>query len=385
VNRIDPPGFLDDLSDADKDRWSRIVSGWLDEARQGNPNENDGPRAQFFNPLTNPPANDAQVATISWNAFPRQVKSDALSDKQRWRRADSDRNLQDEYCEWSVTRDPVTQKITRVTFTCEGPEYWSALAHGYPDGLELPRGHPAAKGSFDTVVQLYRRYVSPDVKPADLKDGRGHYDPLNKWNTSAGAMHLTHPSNNLMAEVFLAADATVLRQRGDGPVLDDDAELIRCALYGEETRASDPTIGGAVNSLARAGALVGLRNPVGLYIDSIDTTGWSKPDGTPVDDYWKVLRPEGDASAGIVRARYEVPASEGFVVSDIKIAGEPIEFAGQIAEHITMKLTGVAAEVGGHRADPVGCVDDRGADQVDPVGAEDARIARRSSRRRASV
>ena len=57
------------------------------------------------------------MAVISWNAFPRQVRSSSLSDKQRWRRADSDRNLQDEYCEWSVTRDPITRKITRVTFT----------------------------------------------------------------------------------------------------------------------------------------------------------------------------------------------------------------------------------------------------------------------------
>ena len=64
----------------------------------------------------------------SWNAFPRQVKSPSISDKQRWRRADADRNLQDEYCEWSVTRDPVTHKITRVTFTSEGPEYWETLA-----------------------------------------------------------------------------------------------------------------------------------------------------------------------------------------------------------------------------------------------------------------
>ena len=102
--------------------------------------------------------------------------------------------------------------------------------------------------------------------------------------------------------------------------------------------------------------------PVGLYIDSLDTTGWSKPDGSPVGNYWHVLR--GDSSAGIVRARYEVPPSEGFIVSDIKIGGEPIEFAGQIAEHITMKLTGVAAETGQHHADPVGCVDELHAAHV---------------------
>ena len=116
MNRFDPPGFLDDLSEAQKDQWSQIVANWLDRAREGRPDHNDGPRGQFFNPLTTP-ADNAQVAVISWNAFPRQVRSSSLSDKQRWRRADSDRNLQDEYCEWSVTRDPITRKITRVTFT----------------------------------------------------------------------------------------------------------------------------------------------------------------------------------------------------------------------------------------------------------------------------
>lgn len=198
-------------------------------------------------------------------------------------------------------------------------------------------------------------------------------------------MHLTHPSNNLMAEVFLAADATVLRQRHGGPILEDDDELIGCADYGEAERASDPTIGGAVNSLARAGALVGLRNPVGLYIDSLDTTGWSKPDGAPVDDYWKVLRPEGDQSAGIVRARYEVPQSEGFTVSDIRIGGQPIEFAGQIAEHITMKLTGVAAEAGQHRAAAAGCVDELAAAEIESVDPEHAKVTHMHSRRHASA
>ena len=125
------------------------------------------PRAQFFNPLTNPPADDAQLAVISWNAFPRQVKSSSLSDKQRWRRADSDRNLQDEYCEWSVTRDPATRKITRVTFTCEGPEYWEVLASLNPD----------------KVLALYREFVSPAVKREDLF-ANGRYNPLNRFNNS---------------------------------------------------------------------------------------------------------------------------------------------------------------------------------------------------------
>ena len=108
------------------------------------------------------------------------MRSSSLSDKQRWRRADSDRNLQDEYCEWSVTRDPITRKITRVTFTCEGPEYWEVLAALNPD----------------KVLDLYREFVSPTVKREDLFEN-GQYNPLNRFNNSTtyGAMHLIQPAN----------------------------------------------------------------------------------------------------------------------------------------------------------------------------------------------
>lgn len=41
---------------------------------------------------------------------------------------------QDEYCEWSVTKND-SGKITRVTFTCEGPEYWEYLARTQPETL----------------------------------------------------------------------------------------------------------------------------------------------------------------------------------------------------------------------------------------------------------
>ena len=36
------------------------------------------------------------------------------------------RNNQDEYLEWAVIKEG--GKITKVMFTCEGPEYWSHVA-----------------------------------------------------------------------------------------------------------------------------------------------------------------------------------------------------------------------------------------------------------------
>ncbi|HEY7075814.1 MAG TPA: hypothetical protein VH418_10605 [Solirubrobacteraceae bacterium] len=317
--------------------------------------------SQFFDYLDHPPHGALQEATVTWNGFPKTLyvhhtEEQALAQAEMLAQFQDDSGRvvsfrqQDEYLEWYATHD-AGGRITAVDFTCEGPEYWMALAHGYPASVQPGRSAPPAHGSLDLVLALYRQHVSPDVQLADLLVD-GVYDPYNAWNTVRGAMHLTHPSNNLTAEVFLAADATVIRE-SHGQVLEDDDDLIRCAQYGEPTRASDPAIGGRVNALARAGALVSLRDPVGLYIDGLDDTGWTKPDGSPVGDYWTIVRGEQDA---VVRARYEVPAAEGFAVGDIRIGGEPIRYAGQIAEHITMKLTGVAAELGQHAAAPVGCV-----------------------------
>ena len=70
-----------------------------------------------------------------------------------------------------------------------------------------------------------------------------------------------------------------------------------------------------------------------------DDTGWTRPDGSPVGSYWKVVR--GTPGAAL-RVTYEVPPEEGFVVGDIRIGGRRIEFGGQIAEHVTMAAHAVA-------------------------------------------
>src|SRR5215208_8051 len=134
LSMFDPPGFLDDLNPEQKNAWSAFLTEQFDRAAQGNPEEFefDGPREQLFNPLTVPTDADAQEVDITWVAFPRNVTVSSVSDLQRWRRADASRDLQDEYCEWSSERDPDTDKITHVTFTCEGPEYWEYLANTAP-------------------------------------------------------------------------------------------------------------------------------------------------------------------------------------------------------------------------------------------------------------
>lgn len=360
---LDPPGFVDDLDDAQKDQWSAIVSGWLDRARAGSPEQNDGPRTQFFNPLRQAPDADQQVAVISWNAFPRQVRSSSLSDRQRWRRADADRRVQDEYCEWSLERDPATNRIFRVMFTCEGPEYWRELAALAPD----------------RVVELYRQHISSGVQRSDLFIN-GHYNPFNRFNnsTSGGAMHLIQQANTLGAEIELAAAATIRRIQ-DGRELTGAQELIACSCYGAAGRNSDPHIGEQVNVLARQGADITLNNPIGLYLHDFNPVGWTTPDGTDPREFWTFTR---GRDGYFVRAEFEVPPAKEYGVSDIKIAGKSIEFGGQIADFITIKLEGLATRIGQRQTQPFqGCRTFAAALPAAPPDAMDGPLRSRRSAR----
>ncbi len=98
-----------------------------------------------------------------------------------------------------------------------------------------------------------------------------------------------------------------------------------------------------MNALTRLGAYVTLRNPVGLYMDYIDLIGWAAPEGRSVAECVRITR----GTPGLIeRLEVEVPPEWGFTVSDLTIGGVEIRYAAQIAECITVKLTGVAASLG---------------------------------------
>lgn len=343
TTRIDPPGFLEDFSEEEKTAWSQGVSDLLDDARARDGSEekkiNDGPRHQFFNWLKTPPAGDAIEKDITWTAFPRNVRVSSVSDRQRWANADATRDVQDEYCEWNVERDAASGKILRVAFTSEAPEYWEYLARSNPE----------------KVLALYKQHVNVAVQMSDLFDSRGDYVRRNKWNSSThmGAMHLIQQSNTLEAEIELAAASTLVRLRNKEP-LTSEQDLIRCGRYGDSARNSDPHIGAEVNALARAKHDISLANPIGLCIAGLSVVGWQTPDNSPAIDCWTITR--GTAQKA-VRAVFEVPAAKGFTVSDIKINGKQIEYGSQIADFITIKLTGLATRLGKSTVPGVeGCV-----------------------------
>lgn len=341
LKKFSPPGLLTDLTTpVALAGWSETISRYFDSAEARVDAFLHGQPRQFFNPTRDViDAPDSAELPILWQGFPKSIERRyGANTLKAWRAAEkiagthvARYQYQDEYLEWHVTRDSHTRKIVRVDFTCEGPEYWQFLAETDPE----------------LVVALYQRHVSPKVKKSDLFTN-DHYNPLNAWNVAHGAMHLIQPANSLSAEIFLAADATIVRHDAQGHPITDANALIECAGYGAPERASDPHIGDLVNGLSRQGYSVTLKDPIGLYMDSLDVSNWRKPDGTPVGDYFRTTR---GAKGHTVRAVYEVPAGETsagkpFVVGDIEIGGEKIRYGGQIAKHITMRLTGLAVGKG---------------------------------------
>lgn len=252
--------------------------------------------------------------TLSWIGFPRTVLTVQRRDDRAQGFVDADdaaqgRSVQFEYFEWHTTRSEETGKITKVAFSTETPMYFQLMADACPDLL----------------LALYRKHVHPDVRWEELLGTDGKYDPLNRWTTTDGIMHFVNGINNLGAAIGLA-------QNGVGQI-DSGRDNFEYPVTG--THAADDYIIREVAALGRSGFGIAVREPVGLYIDGWDDTGWTKPDGSPVGNYWRITRGHPGA---VLRLEYEVPDEEGFVVGDILIGGRPVRHGGQLAEHMTSSL-----------------------------------------------
>ena len=205
-----------------------------------------------------------------------------------------------------------------MTFTTETPEYWEALADTEPE----------------VVVELYRRLVDPAVTRRDLFRG-GRYQRDNPFNHERGIVHYIMGINGI-APLLNAEQDTQLR----GGVKDNyDAMPLAFANGTPLFTAADSRFSLDIGVLQRQGRSLTVGEPVGLYMIDWDDTGFTKPDGTPAGDYWRVVR---GGSRAALRLEYEVPASEGFAVGDVSIGGRPIRYGGQLAEHITVMAGGLA-------------------------------------------
>jgi hypothetical protein len=402
--------------------WNTRVSGFTQQAIVGNPwtSSNQANQASYYDPLVTDVPKGTKSVLVFWTAFPNRLvqylgvsqvapfSPYKLSDEALLQIADTGagfrpipathcpqaewtvppckaetctpygpygpRGWLDEYCEWSVTRDS-DDKIVRVDFVCENPEYWYTLWQISPQTVaalyEQTLNAGAAPANQITVTVEDLQLVDPATQEPviDPSTGRPAYNPLNKWNSgtvsvrgdaasaSGGAMHLTSTPNTLQTELGLAAGATVLRPGGNS----DPQELICCGQYGQSYRNSDPHIGQAVNQAVAgqtnptvAPANVSLADPVGLYIQMPDFDSYTLPPGAPahadVSECWQIVRGSeqledhvtGHPFPGnfMLHVAFQVPQSwdVSFTVGDIEIGGTPIQWAGQIAQTFDIGL-----------------------------------------------
>ena len=321
VTRYDTPAGLRDVPEGSSfyDAWHEFVNGTV----------SDSPGSPWIDPVLV----DADVVTVralSWIGFPRATLTVDRRDDRAQGFADAEeagatgewRPRQFEYFEWYTTRD-AAGKVTKVAFSSETPQYFEVLA-------EVDK---------ERVVELYREHVDPAVQWDELVKADGTYDRHNRWTTVDGIMHYVNGINELNQAIGLAqsgAQATFvnLGDPGLAPARDNFEFLVIGA------NAADDYIIREVAALGRSGFDITVHEPVGLYIDGWDDTGWTKPDGSPVGDYWRITRGRPGA---VLRLEYEVPYEEGFVVGDILIGGRPVLHGGQLAEHMTSSLPVVVA------------------------------------------
>jgi hypothetical protein len=258
---------------------------------------------------------------------------------------------QDEYLEWVTKIDP-DGVLREIWFTCEGPEYWQFIADRDRDLLLTLYAEilGVAKTSIDPSKLYFSEtvtHVEPFAQGKTLTFKKDSYNPYNEYNIS-GAVHLTQGANSLGAEISLAMAGSLIY--GSPPKTSDPA-LICCAAYGEPNRFSDPTIGKEVNDLARSGHFVTLRDPIGLYIASINGanfTDWNGNSLTNFSTYFVPMRKSDDGSM-ILRGVFKVPngvMKNGVQarVGDLSYLGQPITTGGQVAHAITMHLFGQALQ-----------------------------------------
>lgn len=328
VTRFDTPASLNDMpaGSAFYDNWHNYLASHIDASTPGTGG------GEFYD-ASQTDVNIVGEHALVWMAFPRRVLMPRRDDRtaafiaaDRTPGGDvGNRMVQDEYCEWRVARN-AAGKITKVTFTTEAPEYWEHL-------WAVDRAR---------VVALYQSLVSPAVVEADLHLG-GVYQRRNRWNNADGITHLMQTINTLNAALGLAEGSAVTPPAAITgvpppppplPPARDNYEMPAVA-----NTSVDPRVTYDVAALVRKPLSVTLREPIGLYITGYDDTGWTKPDGSPVDNYWNIVR--GNPGQ-ILRLEYQVPPGAGFVVGDIRIGGRRIEWGGQIAEHVTVTIAGIA-------------------------------------------
>lgn len=390
---FDPPGFTTDFRDPQ--RWhaqmetiseaiirSMVAQVLNKDLREVTSNEVERLRSDlaYVNPVKETPPIEATSINIqAWSGFPQAVErrdwSDIASsfdpvDPSGQLRAVEQlghedfgsgvfvdiegsqlslpvRHRQDEYLEWEVGKDGRS-----VAFVSEGYDYFSELFRN-DERAVVDLYHEFTQNSRITADDLRAKkdiiFVT-DRSESSLVARRGQFNPRNRFNIQDGIVHLSHRANSLSAEVFLAGESALARTKHDESIVDgaDAEELLCCNRGGAPNRNSDPIISKAAYAQVLLGNRYTLSNPVGLYIAHVDYNGLRLPDGSnPVPrEWWHTIRGNGldDINTSrVLRLELRIPETEmidgrQMRLADLRIAGGPLMYPGQLARLISVHL-----------------------------------------------
>jgi hypothetical protein len=266
-----------------------------------------------------PPSN----LSVEWRAFPLTANTtDKNIDKDRFR-------FQDEYVEWRA--ETKQNKLVRVTFITEFPEYFEAFAAVGYEALKtavadvIPDADPTAADLFGAGFEP--NAAPPIARSQSFRDNL----PLNPWNNGQkGILCLTQQFNTLGALFNLLTACGVPRAAG--------TPQDTCGLVGGacgEGRSSDPTVCAASQQAARDGIGYTLRDPAGIRISKLE--GVWKLNGAPLD----VNDPDKNEGAWVLSRngrRGVLTVLPGLTLDD-----DPLATGAQIAHKVVVAADLLAA------------------------------------------
>lgn len=364
------PGGLDDLGAEGREAWARRVEDLTAEMLRWFKID---PPNRFV--LAAPDERTPHRTALDWPGLPLRpveclTRGRALDLLDRAVPRVGIRPLQEEYIEWRTVRDE--RGIRRVEFTTEFPDYWQVLAATDPRRtLDLVASFARAEVAAEDVYRGCDPFASattPERRrtaftaamlsghdPSPYNDGRAAITCMAQRTNTLGA---------LIALVLVATNPRVVRDKVSGrircltceesiPLLGDAAQL---------GRASDPVLVERLARLAYEGRLVAVDDPLGVYIQSAETTRLRTRNGEPVPTDWftfgRGLAPDQapDGRPRWQRATLEPPAGSGLLVSDLVDVAteEPIRHGGQVADLVQVA---VVLRVSDPEAEPTGTLE----------------------------
>lgn len=301
-----------------------------------------------------------------WTALPLRVerclgraRALALLDVPPCPDGSSGRDFQEEYLEWRVVRRPCSNHIERVELSTELPEHWRIAAAADPAAVLRTVGAFAGEPAIpvSTVFGTYDPFASrATAKGREQAFAATMLDPgpRSPYNDGRRAICcMTHPTNTLGALETLASAASkpwsIQAEGGTRPRAPTAAELMpKLGSAAQSGRASDPVLVERLARLAFEGRTSAFVEPVGVWVVGVQHTRLHTPAGDPVPASWfRLSRPLHESHAGSTvpprpqRLVLEVPAGEGFAVSDlVDIATEErLRHGGQVAELVQLAVT----------------------------------------------